>query len=138
MNPMKRPRLLIRTRFSKFVVIGAFCTLQNIVWLYILTTVLGLHYIVSTVILMLSVNSLGFYLNRKYTFKPDKKNDFKTIIPELLKYHFVMLSSFMIIILLMYILVEFFNVWYILANLIVSLGMTIYNYLAHKIWTFKK
>jgi putative flippase GtrA len=124
---------LFKSQFFKFLLIGGFCTLQNIFWLYFLTTILKIHYIISMIILAIIVNSLGYYLNKKYTFQKTNGNFWRG----LLKYHFIMLSSFLTVLLLMYILVDILNFWYLYANIIITIGMTIYNFFLHKKLTFK-
>lgn len=121
------------SNFFKFCAIGAFCTFLNLIFLYELTTILKIHYIVATIILMFTVNTLGFYLNRRYTFKSKKKRFWH----ELWKYHTVMLSSFFTVLALMYLLVDIFHIWYLYANLIITVGMTLFNFLMHKNWSFK-
>jgi putative flippase GtrA len=135
MNSIKlRIHNFVKSHFFKFLLIGGFCTLQNIIWLYVLTTILGLHYLISTTILAIVVNSLGFYLNRRFAFKKRGKENF---LYELWKYHTVMLSSFLIVLVSMYILVDIFHIWYLLANIIITICMVLYNFLMHKKWTFK-
>ena len=124
---------ILSSKFFKFLLIGGFCTLQNIVWLYVLTTVLGLHYLISTIILMITVNTLGFYLNRRFTFKKQGDNFWQ----ELCKYHTVMLSSSLTVLILMYVLVDLVEIWYLYANLIITGFMTLVNFLMHQKWTFK-
>ena len=126
---------IIKNQLFRFIIIGGFCALQNTFWLYLLTTILGLHYAISTIILTLIVNSLGYYLNRRYTFKLQKKKD--NFWQGLLKYHLVMLSSFLIVLFFMYILVELIKIWYLYAHLFITIGMTLYNFVMHKKWTFK-
>jgi putative flippase GtrA len=135
---MQKIKQSIESKFSRFLIIGIFCTIQNIFWLYLFTTVLKIHYLLSTIILMITVNSLGFYLNKRYTFKTAIKQRIKTITVELFKYHTVMISSSLMILIFMYIFVDIFRIWYIWANLIISLGMAVYNFLLHKKWTFKR
>lgn len=134
---MQRAKTLFKSGFFKFLVVGLFCTLQNVFWLYLLTTILKFHYLISTIILMITVNSLGFYLNKRYTFQTQKTRTLKSVFTELIKYHTVMLSSSLIILVLMYVFVDIFGIWYILSNLVISIGMSIYNFLIHKRWTFK-
>jgi len=135
---MQRSKTLFKSGFFKFLLVGLFCTIQNVFWLYLLTTILKFHYLISTIILMITVNSLGFYLNKRYTFKTDKTRTIKSVFKELIKYHTVMLSSSLIILGLMYVFVDIFRIWYILSNLVISIGMSIYNFLIHTRWTFNR
>ncbi|MFN7865345.1 MAG: GtrA family protein [bacterium] len=134
---MQRSKTLFKSVFLEFLLVGLFCTLQNVFWLYLLTTILKFHYLVSTIILMITVNSLGFCLNKRYTFKTYKNRTIKSVFKELIKYHTVMLSSSLIILGLMYVFVDIFRIWYIMSNLVISIGMSVYNFLIHKRWTFK-
>ena len=131
-----KTKKISQNQFFRFLLIGGFCTLQNIFWLYLLTTILGLHYIISTIILMFTVNSLGFYLNNRFTFKQYGQT-WRSFLRKLLKYHTVMLSSFLTILLLMYILVDILQIWYLWANILITIGTTLYNFTIHKKWTFK-
>lgn len=124
---------ILRSKFLRFCLVGGFCALLNLFILYILTTILNWHYILSTIFLMFSVNVLGFYLNKRYTFKTEKKRFWR----ELWKYQTVMFSSFITILLLMYLLVDVFRIWYIYANIIITVGTTSYNFLMHKNWSFR-
>ena len=126
-------KLFENNQFLKFCLVGAFCAFQNILILYILTSLLNLHYIFSIFVQMLYVNTLGFYLNRRYTFTLQSNRFWQ----ELFKYHTVMLSSFFIVSVLMYILVDLMHVWYLYAFIMLTIGLTLYSFLVHKKWTFK-
>jgi putative flippase GtrA len=121
------------SQFIKFVLVGSFCALQNIVLLYFFKDILGLHYQLSIIILGITVNSIGFYLNRRYTFA--KKNN--RFWRDLIKYHTVMIASYFTVSLLMYVFVDLLHIWYLWAFIIVTIIMTVYNFFLHKKWTFK-
>ena len=124
---------IVNIKFIKFAFIGAFCTALNLVVLYLLTSVAKLNYIISTLIALIAINFIGFYLNKHYTFKTDQKR----FLQEIWKYYSVMLSSFILNLFFMFVLVQLFNVWYIYASLTISLGFLFYNFLTHKNWSFK-
>ncbi|HSA45617.1 MAG TPA: GtrA family protein [Candidatus Competibacteraceae bacterium] len=128
------PDFFRNNELIKFCIVGSFCALQNILILYYLTSILNFHYIFSIFLQMLYVNTLGFYLNRRYTFSVQSSQFWQ----ELFKYHTVMVSSFFTVSILMYLLVEVMHIWYLSAFILLTIGMTIYNFLAHKRWTFKK
>jgi putative flippase GtrA len=130
---LKLLTLIKGNRFLRFCLIGLFCALQNILILYLFSTILEIHYIISLIIQMVLVNSIGFYLNRRYTFLSNQGNFWH----ELWKYHTVMLSSFVSVSFIMYLLVEVFHLWYLHAFIVITIGMTIYNFLIHRRWTFK-
>jgi putative flippase GtrA len=124
---------LIKNQFFKFLVVGSFCALQNIVLLYFFKEILGWHYIVSIVVLSIIVNTIGFYLNRRYTFQQNNNRFWS----ELLKYHTVMFSSYLTVSVFMYILVDLLHIWYLWAFLLMTVVITFYNFACHKKWTFK-
>ena len=120
--------------FFKFTLVGAFCAVQNIVILYLLTSIFMVHYMISIFLQMIYVNSMGFYLNRRYTFNSNNPKFWE----EFYKYHTTMISSSILVYLGMYLFVEILNIWYLYAYIILTIFMLIYNFLVHKIWTFKK
>lgn len=120
-------------QFLRFCLVGGFCAFQNILIIYFFTSFLKLHYIISIFIQMLFVNSIGFYLNSRYTFKTKNNNFWQ----ELLKYHTVMISSVLTVSVLMYFLVDILHIWYLYAFIILTIATTLYNFIAHKKWTFK-
>ncbi|TRT83989.1 MAG: GtrA family protein [Microcystis aeruginosa Ma_OC_H_19870700_S124] len=126
-------RDIIDSKFIKFAFIGAFCTALNLGLLYLLTSIAKLNYIISTLIALIAINFIGFYLNKYYTFKTDQKR----FLPELWKYYSVMLSSFILNLFFMFVLVQLFNMWYIYASLTITLGFLFYNFFMHKNWSFK-
>jgi putative flippase GtrA len=119
--------------FFRFIAIGGGCALLNIVFLFFLTSLLKLPYMLSIILLHISVNSIGFFLNKRYTYKSNKK----VYLKEFYKYQIVMISSFIWVAVLMYILVDTLNLWYLYAFVIVTSIMTIYNFLVHSYWTFR-
>ncbi|MGL5807304.1 MAG: GtrA family protein [Xenococcaceae cyanobacterium] len=124
---------LFNHQVFRFLIVGFFCAFQNIFLLYFFKEFLHLHYLVSIIILSIVVNSIGFYLNRRYTFQNNNNQFWK----EFIKYHTVMLSSYLTVSISMYVLVDIFNIWYLSAFLIMTVVITIYNFALHKKWTFK-
>ena len=124
---------LKKKEFFKFCLIGGFCAFQNTLILYILTSILHLHYVFSILLQMFYVNTLGFYLNNRYTFTNDKNQYWQS----LLKYYAVGASSFVLVCALMYLLVDIIHIWYLFAFIILTIGMTFYNFIIHSRWTFK-
>lgn len=118
----------------KFLSVGGFCAGLSLMMMYALTSLAGISYLISTVITIIITNFIGFALNKFYTFKTHQKLFWR----EMWKYYSVMLSSYMINIMLMYVLVDFINIWYIYASMILIVLLTPYNYLLHRYWSFRK
>lgn len=117
-----------------FLGIGGICYLLNLLLLAALSELTHLHYLVSAFLAFLLVNIVGYQLNRQYTFR---KGGTVGFLRGLWKYNTVMMSSCLVILVFMYVMVDLFHVWYILANIIITAIMTIYNFVMHKKWTFK-
>src|SRR5207302_11057452 len=64
----KRDYLPLPARFAAFVFVGGLCLAANSLALWLLTSGLGVHYLVSTVIAFTSITPLGFLLHKVLTF----------------------------------------------------------------------
>lgn len=134
-NPfVARLQYLFNLRILKFIGVGGFCAGLSVGLMYLSTSILGINYLISTVISIVITNFIGFALNKYYTFQTHKKLFWR----EMWKYYSVMLSSYILNIIFMYFLVNFINIWYIYANLVLIVLLTPYNYLLHRNWSFRK
>jgi len=122
-------------QFVKFVLVGGLCVILNIVGLYVLTGIFNLHYLVSSAILGVSVNFVAFTLNKKFTFLSGDRNT--ASVMQFTKYNGVSIVSFCMVLILMYILVDGIGMWYITANVLVSLVMAFVNFYLHKNITYR-
>ncbi len=125
--------ILKRKAFIRFAFIGSFCASLNLASLYVMVSHWKWNYIIATTIAWFLINLLGFCLNKYYTFVTPNVAFFQ----ELWKYYMVMLSSFFMNLLLMFILVDILLVWYLYASLVITIGFLIYNFLLHKHWSFR-
>ena len=66
---MTTGRLPLPARFGAFVLVGGFCLAANTLALWLLTSVLGLHYLLSTLLAFALITPLGFLLNKVLTFR---------------------------------------------------------------------
>jgi len=119
-------------RLTRFLLVGGICYSLNLLLLYCFTAIAGLHYMVSVLLAFIMVNSAGYLMHRRYTFHQGADHFWIG----LWKYNLVLLSSCFWVLSLMYILVSWLGVWYLLANIIITIGITGYNFLLHKKWTF--
>lgn len=123
---------ILNNQFLRFFFVGGFCASLNLLILYVMTGLLNFHYLLSVLVQTIVVNTIGFFLNRCFTFKKNQDKLWKG----LLKYHTVMISSFLIVSALMYLLVDIIHVWYLSAFMIVTIIMIAFNFVSHKKWTF--
>ena len=125
--------LPLPARFLAFVFVGGVCLGLNTLVLWALTSGLGLHYLLSTVIAFSTITPLGFLLNKVLTFRT--RREYAAI--ELPRYFAAMASSFLANILLMYLLVSVLGIWYVLASLLVAVTLVIVNFLTSDRWSFR-
>jgi putative flippase GtrA len=120
-------------RFAAFVLVGGFCLAVNTVVLWLLTSVLGLHYLASTLIAFFTITPLGFLLNKVITFRTPREH----ARIELPRYFFAMAMSLGANLGLMYLLVSVLGVWYLAASILVAVTLVVANFLASDRWSFR-
>ena len=128
-----RPPLPLPFRFAAFGLVGGLCLGLNTLVLWALTSGMGLHYLVSTVIAFSAITPLGFLLNKVLTFRT--RREYAPV--ELPRYFAAMASSFAANLGLMYLLVSVLDVWYLAASLLVAATLLVTNFLASDRWSFR-
>jgi len=120
-------------RLGAFVLVGGLCLALNILALWVLTSIVGLHYLASTMIAFFALTPLGFWLNKVLTFRTHRK--YARI--ELPRYFLAMATSFAANLALMYLLVTVLGVWYLMASLIVAIALVCFNFVTSDRWSFR-
>ncbi len=119
--------------FIKFALVGASGTFINIGILWFLTEILGIHYIVSEIIAFIVSGISNYILNKIWTFQEriNQEPGMKYI-----KFLIISIIALLVNISILFILVEFFDMWYIFAEVYAIAGAFILNYIGNKLWTF--
>jgi putative flippase GtrA len=125
--------LPLAARFAAFVLVGGLCLAVNTLALWLLTSGLGIHYLLSTVIAFASITPLGFLLNKVLTFRT--RREYARI--ELPRYFSAMAASFGANLALMYLLVSGLGMWYLAASILVAVVLVICNFLTSDRWSFR-
>lgn len=120
-------------KFLTYAAVGGFCTLVNLAVLWLLTSILGLHYLVSTMISFFTLTPVGFWLNKILTFRTPRE----FVRVEWPRYFTTMALSFGANLALMYLLVTVLGLWYLAASLVVTLALLVVNFLANDRWSFE-
>lgn len=128
-----RHQLPLPARFGAFVLVGGVCLALNTFALWLLTSALGVHYLLSTVIGFAAITPLGFLLNKILTFRT--RREYARI--ELPRYVGAMAASFGTNLALMYLLVSVLGMWYLAASILVALVLVIGNFLTSDRWSFR-
>jgi len=125
--------LPLPARFAVFALVGGLCLAANTVLLWLLTSGLGIHYLLSTVIAFCTITPLGFVLNKVMTFRT--RREYAPI--ELPRYFAAMAFSFGANLALMYLLVSVLGLWYIAASLAVAAILLAFNFVTSDRWSFR-
>jgi putative flippase GtrA len=119
-------------KFITYSFVGGVCALLNLAVLWLLTSGLGFHYLVSVLIASFTLIPVGFWLQKLVTFRtPHDAAAF-----EWPRYLATMASSFVANLVLMYVLVSLLGVWYLAASVIVTLLLLATNFLLNDRWSF--
>jgi len=119
--------------FIKFGIVGVSNTFINLLLLYLLTSVVGIYYLISAIIAFVVANLNSFVLNKTWTFRENlKKNFFKKYV----KFFVVSLNSLIIDLAALYLFTEVFHLYYMFSQAIaiaLSFGL---NFFFNKKFTF--
>ena len=122
-------------QFIKFALVGVVNTLVNLAVLYILTDIFGIYYLVSAVFAFLIAVTNSFLLNKMWTFKESISYRASS---KYIKFVLISVIALIINLIILYVLVEYYSIWYIYAQIVGVVSNLIINFFGNKLWTFKK
>lgn len=117
----------------RYLIIGTSCSIGHIIFLYVLTDIVGIFYLYSTITSFLIISLLGYFGQKYFTYRNLDSN------------HTKQLSLFFLIIMvglamdtgLMFFFVSLLSIHYIIASIVTRLIIFIINFLWGKYVTFK-
>lgn len=115
--------------YIKFVISGGSAAVVNIGLLFVLTHFGGVHYLLSSVMSFCAAFFVSFLLQKFWTFKNMQK---EAMHWQMAAFLLVSLINLGINTTLMYVLVEFFRVWYLAAAVISGLLLAIVSFFIYK------
>ncbi len=119
------PRLM---KVVRFVISGGTATLLNVVAIYLCTEFLGLWYIASATLAFVLAVATSFLLQKLWTFD-DRSTD--RLPFQLGTFLLIALWGLLLDLVAVYVLVEYFHMHYVLAQLIAGLVIAVQNYFAY-------
>ena len=119
--------------FVKYCIVGGSGTILDVASLYFFVDFLSLPVMLGTFLSFVLAVTNNFILNKIWTFKNKSKNYKKLYV----KFLIVSVIGLMITLGLMYIFVFLLSIWYIVAKLLTSAIVLVWNFLANKLWTFR-
>jgi len=106
----------------------------NLAILYSLTEFLGIYYIISAIIGFIAAGINNFTLNKVWTFKENLKDKY---FKEYFHFLSVIIFSYALGILILYLLTEFAGIFYMLSQAIAMITGGSVNFVFNKIYTFR-
>lgn len=123
----------MRFQFLKFVLIGGLCAGLGLVVMWMLTGLLGIHYLISTTVVFFAVNPIGYLLNKKFTFEHTSLH----FVLQLFRYYAVTAGTLLFTLILSALLVDGIGLHYLTTNALIAIGMVVFNFAGHLRWTFQ-
>ncbi len=121
--------------FFKFCLVGALNTGIHLGALYLLTEYFNIYYLLASCIGFCLAVTNSFILNTLWTFKADIKE--KTA-KRYAKFFAISLVALGVNLGLLYLITEYFHIWYMFSQLIATAISLFINFLGNKAWTYKK
>ena len=124
----------ISVQFIKFATVGVINTVTTFVVYVILTrSVLSLHYLLAETIAYLCGTIVSFVLNRHWTFRKSSSTD----LNEIARFYTTMFSSLLLNVGLLYVFVNIFGIYDIIAVVLSLVGTIIWNFIGMRLWVFR-
>lgn len=120
-------------KFFRYGVVGTLGTLIDVVTLFILVEFLHFNLFTAVTLSFILAATNNFIWNKIWTFKNKNLNYHHQYI----KFILVSLVGLALTLILMFVLNKVFQIFYLVAKLITSLIVLIWNYLGNRNWTFK-
>ncbi|TES95224.1 GtrA family protein [Patescibacteria group bacterium] len=121
-------------QFLKFCVVGTVGTAIDFGLFYLLVESAHIWYLLAATISFIVAVINNYIFNKFWTFE-DRDKDF---LRQFGRFLVVSIIGLGLNVLILYILVEFAGMWYILAKVLATGVVLIWNFFANKYWTFKK
>lgn len=119
--------------FIKYVLSGMAGAFVNLGTLFILTECAHVYYLLSAIIAFFVSLAVGFNLQKKWTFR----NNEKKAGQQALQYFSVTGLNLLVNTGLLYVLVEKFHIWYLLAQVLIYGGLAIFTFFIYRYIIFK-
>ncbi len=124
-----------RKKIIKFIISGGTAALVNFSLLYSFTDILGLWYLLSSVLAFIISFFVSFYLQKFWAFG-DKNKD--VLYRQLILCLSIALFNLAVNTVLMYVLVDLFGLWYMLAQFFIIGLIATWNFMAYKFFVFNQ
>jgi len=117
----------------RYAIVGAIGTVVNLSILYILTEFFHIHYIFSEIVAFVLAALNNYILDKIWTFKENIQTE---LIKKWFQFILINLIALAVNLTILFILVEFFYIWYIFAEVLAICGAFLINFFGNRTWTF--
>lgn len=122
------------TQFFKFAIVGIVNTIISLSVLFVFTEYFHIYYILSAIFAFIVAVTNSFILNKIWTFKESGKGN---TAEKYLKFFTISIIAFLVNLSILYVLTEFFKIYYLISQ-IIGTGVSLWiNFLGNKLWTFR-
>ena len=125
------------SRFLKFCLVGLSGVFVNLGLLGLLTEIAGLFYLLSAVFSIESSILSNFILNEIWTFKERRTFPIKDVLGRMFKFNIASVGGLLINMTILFILTEFFGIYYLISELFGIGGAVLWNFTINTWWTWK-
>ena len=125
-------------KMIQFGSVGGLMIILNVEILFLLTNLLGIYYIVSAILSYLMLTGLSFFLNEKWTFNSVTNHAHKKPWHRMATYYLISLSGMSLNIIILFLLTEFGNVYYLYSSIIASFTVFFWNFALNKNITWRE
>lgn len=126
---------LLSRKFLRFLVSGSIAAGTDFAFLYFFTDILHIWYLTSAVLAFLIAFWVSFTLQKLWTFK---NRETRNIGSQMMKYFALGLFNLSLNTLIMYVLVDFIDIYYMLAQVFAAGIVGIQSFFISKFFIFKK
>ena len=123
-------------KFAKFCTVGAIGAVINLAVLYGLTEGLGVWYIVSAAVAAAVAVTSNYFLNKVWTFRYATSGR-TAVAVTYTKFITVSIFGMGINLVVLYLLVDRLNIWYISSQIIAISVVAVWNWFGSSVWAFK-
>ena len=125
--------LLEKHVILRFIISGGTSAAVDLILLYLFNSILGIHYLLSSIMAFTGAFSVSFTLHKFWTFKSHKESTHKQVVMYLATSLFgLLLNTF-----LMYVFVDLIHIMVLLSQIIVGLIVACFSFFLSHRFVFK-
>jgi putative flippase GtrA len=116
----------------QYAIVGGSMLILNVGILYFLTSILGIYYVISAILSYLFLTGLSFFLHENWTFNSVTNHAREKLWHRFASYYLVSFSGMSLNIIILFLLTEFGNVYYLYSSIIASFLVFLWNFAVNK------